>query len=104
MNEGNRKSRDELMDWLLQYLWAPLVLVCGYFWRMLHRHDKEIAEVSAAHESTVAAINDAKTGRKEIYDKIETVRKDLTEQHNQLRKDQREDFKDLHKAIAGIGK
>ena len=98
------EKRDEIMDWIQEYLWAPLVPVAVWLWTMLHRHDKEISEVQTAQEGLTAAVDEARTSRKAIYDKIETVRTELSTQHEQLRKDQRDDFKDLHKAIAGLGK
>jgi chromosome segregation ATPase len=90
------------MDWITDYLWTPLLLAAAYFWRMLHRHDKEIAECTNAHETTAQAISEAKGSRKEIYDKIETVRKDLTDQHTTLRKEIREDFKETRNMIATL--
>jgi hypothetical protein len=86
----------------MQYLWTPLVLVLVGVWKMLHRHDKEIAACVAAHEGLAQSTEEAKGSRKEIYDKIETVRKDLTAQHTTLRKEIREDFKETRKAIASL--
>lgn len=101
---ASSKNGNKTMDWIQDYLWAPLVPVAFWLWRMLHRHDKEIGECQTAQEGLTAAVDEARESRKEIYDKIETVRTELTGQHEQLRKDQREDFKDLHTAITGLGK
>ena len=100
----NSQNGNEVMDWIQEYLWAPLVPIAFWLWRMLHRHDREIGECQTAQEGLTASVDEAREGRKQIYDKIETVRTELSEQHNQLRKDQRDDFKDLHKAITSIGK
>jgi hypothetical protein len=123
MKRQNRLLRDtdftkiweQAMDWINEYLWAPFVLAVGAVWRMLHRHDKELAACADAHKSLTNSVKEATDGRNKIYNKIETVRKelgeqhadlrkDLTEQHETLRREQREDFQEIRKTIASIGK
>jgi hypothetical protein len=88
----------------MEYLWTPLVALFGYLWASIHKVEKKVVEHDTQIETILTAVDEARSSRKEIYDKVDTVRLELTEQHNTLRKEQREDFKDLHNAIAKIGK
>ena len=92
------------MDWIIDYIWAPFVLAVAGIWRMLHRHDREIASIITAHDGLTEEVIKATEGRKVIYDQIETVRGELTEQHNTLRKEQREDFKEIRDLIVNGNK
>ncbi len=98
------QTRNQLMEWIMEYIWAPFLIVVAAGWKMLHRHDKEIGECQSAQEGLTEAVDEARTSRKEIYDKIETVRTELTEQHTTIRKEQREDFKEIRELIGGMSK
>jgi hypothetical protein len=91
------KIWEQGMDWITENMWAPLVPLAFWLWRMIHRHDKELAVVKEA-------ISDSSGGRKAIYDKIESVRLELASQHATLRKEQREDFKEIRDLIVNGGK
>jgi len=92
------------MEWIADNLWAPLVPVALWLWRMLHNHDKELEALKGHQKQIDESIKEGSTGRKQIYDKIESVRQELTGQHALLRKDQREDFKEIRDLIANNGK
>ncbi len=98
------KIREQVMELILQYMWTPLVALAVGFYKILHRHEREIANCAASQENLMTSVDEARQSRKEIYDRVDSVRTDLTAQHTKLRDEQREDFKEIRKMIGLIGK
>jgi len=92
------------MELIIQYMWTPLLVVAAGFYRILSRHDREIAAIATTQENLTNTVEEARKSRAAIFDKVEQNRKEFTEQTTQLRNDQREDFKEIRELIGTIGK